>query len=1061
MKYSNCRYMALFLGIVLFLAFFRPSYAQPDLERQMLVDRYGNELIAFQNPITRSPHRIMGHGVKIDRYLSGAVSLQKGNVEAISRSFIADYKDVLQVKMSNIEFKEASQGSGNWYVTFQQTHQGVPVYGAYVSFTVDSNWNVILMGSDFHPHIDVSTTPVVSVDRTIDIAKERLGSLDATVNDQPLLFVFPKESNGSIEYHLTRQLRLSSQKPSKSMIYFIDATDGTVVEEWKATSHVMKFYGKVQGKVYLEHDTDPLVTKNFRHEEVEVWTITGKATSGNTNTTGDYNITWNGGYNSYWIKSWLEGPYVEIFDDDGNENYHEWGPEIPDPPIQHNWTWDIDYEETNVFYHLNLARDHVNNFRQIDFQVDAHVDASISPGAVALTDFPRTIKFNKIFDGAGERDIIYHEYGHVLIFDIYGNNIDPAGDPYSQGNAMNEGFPNYLAGTISNEMTVGESSDAETLFLLNSKKYPDDFITSGGENPTEHNGEIIGGALWDLRTQVGQTTADDLWIEAMEITPHPDTFVEFCDNMLRADDNDGNLSNGTPNDTKIIDAFGDHGIGPSNIYVPGNYSFISTAVDKAALSGTTVKVSAGTYSQSFNMKSGVDLKGSGAVTIWPPTFTVAATLSGVNDVLVEDITFGAYFENAVEVINSGSGVVFRNCDFQGGTTSGNAGIYVSGGSSPPTLDDCSFHGGYYGINTNNSRPNVTSPSDIYDNSTGVYCVNAADPVLGPNNNFSYPSPHNSVYDVYANTDVFSDIDADGDFWGYDTGGPLRDPVVDHAHPGYNITTANSRSTPAKIVVDTSPMALAQEKLRSGDRSGAKADFKTIIASSTSQQETRTAIHWVMFASQTPDEVEEALSYLNNLQNQRASEVKAAAQYVSISGLVSQGRPAEALSRIDQILRDHPTSPYVPYALLEKAFLLDYTYKDANGATEIFAQIAATYPDWTETLMVKAKLEGRKLVQGGAKKAEPRVSLSSFPNPANPTTTIRFELPRTDHVSMVIYNLLGQSMRTLLDDVVFGPGAHSVIWNGQDDRGQLVGSGMYIARLKANGQAYTRKLMLMR
>ncbi len=210
MRHSTCRCLSLVLGVVLSLAFFSPSYAQRGLERQMLVDMYGNELTAFQNPITKSPHRIMGHGIKIDRYFAGAVSLQKGNVETISRSLITDYRDLLQVNMPDLEFKEARQGSGNWYVTFQQRQQGVPVYGAYVSFTVDPNWNVILMGSDFHPQIDVSTTPVITADIAINLARERLVFLPSSVDDQPSLLIFPKENNGRIEYHLAWKLTLSS-----------------------------------------------------------------------------------------------------------------------------------------------------------------------------------------------------------------------------------------------------------------------------------------------------------------------------------------------------------------------------------------------------------------------------------------------------------------------------------------------------------------------------------------------------------------------------------------------------------------------------------------------------------------------------------------------------------------------------------------------------------------------------------------------------------------------------------------------------------------------------------
>ncbi len=315
MKYSNCRYLYLFFGIVLSFAVFRPSYAQRGLERQMVVDIYGNELTAFQNPITKSPHRIMGHGVKIDRYFAGAVSLQKGNVETISRSFIADYKDLLKVNMSDLEFKEASQGSGNWYVTFQQRHQRIPVYKAYVSFTVDPNWNVILMGSDSHPQINVSTTPLVSEDEAVVLATERLGSLDIIVDDHPALFIFPKETNNRIEYHLTWKLGLSSEKPSKGMMYFIDAIDGKVVEEWSTSKEAFRqIKGKVQGNVKPEYWDEADAARDFRHEKIEVDDVWGDVTSGNTDTSGDYDLNWDGGSQDYWLKS-FDSASVQWFPD--------------------------------------------------------------------------------------------------------------------------------------------------------------------------------------------------------------------------------------------------------------------------------------------------------------------------------------------------------------------------------------------------------------------------------------------------------------------------------------------------------------------------------------------------------------------------------------------------------------------------------------------------------------------------------------------------------------------------------------------------------------------------
>ncbi len=471
-----------------------------------------------------------------------------------------------------------------------------------------------------------------------------------------------------------------------------------------------------------------------------------------------------------------------------------------------------------------------------------------------------------------------------------------------------------------------------------------------------------------------------------------------------------------------------------------------------------------TYYESLTMKTGVDLKrsGAGTVTIRPGGPRPIAVFNGVGDILVENINFRAACDHdAVDVINCAGGIRFSSCHFYDSGLL--AGVYVSGGTSSASFEKCSFHGNHEGLKVNNSTPTFNygdRKNRVYSNTYGVYCRNQGIPYLSPNNNFSWPST-NSSYDIRATSSVTGDIHAEQNYWG--DGG--REPAVRHDHEDYTIITSNPLSSPAtKIVVDPSPLARAQEKLFSGDRAGALADFKAIIAAPASQEEALAAVHGVMFASnQTPEEVEAALSYLEGIQkSHRGSEIGAAGLYVSISGLVSQGRPGEALSKIDQILRDHPTSLYVPYALLEKAFLLDYTYGDEQGAAEVLAQIAATYPDWELTPMVKTRLEAWRQARAGLPEEEESVvSLSSYPNPANPTTTICLGLPRTARVSVLIYNVLGQSVRTLLDDVVLGPGAHAIRWDGRDAAGQELASGIYVCTLKAGKLMRARGIVLLR
>jgi hypothetical protein len=85
---------------------------------------------------------------------------------------------------------------------------------------------------------------------------------------------------------------------------------------------------------------------------------------------------------------------------------------------------------------------------------------------------------------------------------------------------------------------------------------------------------------------------------------------------------------------------------------------------------------------------------------------------------------------------------------------------------------------------------------------------------------------------------------------------------------------------------------------------------------------------------------------------------------------------------------------------------------------------------------------------------------NYPNPFNPSTTIRFDLPKAGHVRLSIYNLLGQEIRVLADEKRTA-GSHEVRWDGKDGRGNAVSAGVYLYRLEAAPDRTTGKLVLMK
>ena len=84
--------------------------------------------------------------------------------------------------------------------------------------------------------------------------------------------------------------------------------------------------------------------------------------------------------------------------------------------------------------------------------------------------------------------------------------------------------------------------------------------------------------------------------------------------------------------------------------------------------------------------------------------------------------------------------------------------------------------------------------------------------------------------------------------------------------------------------------------------------------------------------------------------------------------------------------------------------------------------------------------------------------ANHPNPFNPKTSIDFALNAAGPMSLRIYDSAGRLVRTLRTGVM-DAGPHSITWNGVDDAGQPVASGVYLARLESAGQSDSRKLLL--
>lgn len=85
---------------------------------------------------------------------------------------------------------------------------------------------------------------------------------------------------------------------------------------------------------------------------------------------------------------------------------------------------------------------------------------------------------------------------------------------------------------------------------------------------------------------------------------------------------------------------------------------------------------------------------------------------------------------------------------------------------------------------------------------------------------------------------------------------------------------------------------------------------------------------------------------------------------------------------------------------------------------------------------------------------------NLPNPFNPSTTINYQLPEAGRIKMMVYNLLGQEVRALVNEEL-DAGFHSVIWDGKNELGRQVASGVYMYRIQAGDYTKTLRMMMLK
>ena len=525
------------IGILLALMFATAIFAQGN--RMTVQDKYGHQLILEMNGKTGSAHRVYGILPRINRYGFEARNLNELSIESLTSKFLSDYGGILKVNPDQVKLRNAETDGKMWYVTYRQAVNGVPVYGTEIGYTINQDGDIIALGADVYQGIAISTTPALTADQGETAARKAFGVDSAEIKSPGELIIYPGDRDSATSFRLTWKIQLSSFKPLRNVIFFVDAGNGQVVAEQSNIRHEVT--GNVSASYWPVRASDSPVQSGFWTTQIRLHdanytynSYTNSDNSGNYTLTAPYPGTW-------YIDFPLQDSWVKVY------NYNGGNPQTVLRTVTTSWdgarslNWGGS-DSTNIRWQTTVAHDLFKSrfsYGSMDYQMPGYANAlddevPPQPANGWADGYAIAFGLQLGYHWARSSDVVFHEYTHNVIYHLYGSFI---GSSYaSQGRAMDEGLADYFACSFNNHAVQGEDVGVNRN-LNNSNGYPDNYNYDNNDQAAPYdNGLIVSGACWSLRQSIGSTITDFLVFKALQMAPHAYNFADFETNVIIADD---------------------------------------------------------------------------------------------------------------------------------------------------------------------------------------------------------------------------------------------------------------------------------------------------------------------------------------------------------------------------------------------------------------------------------------------------------------------------------------------------------------------------------------------
>ncbi len=520
---------------------------------QNFLSKYPNWFVNF-NEFNMKPHRAYGEPIKLPDGSSSADRIM---------SFIINELTEFNVPVSDIKLISNRENEKYKYYDFEQLYQGLKIHDSRLYIKTTKDDKLVIFGLDVFSDIDISIIPTILEINAVNSATHGISNTINNINVSDKLKILPIPGNKEYNYHLIYEVEFEtniSVGPAQYLCY-VDANTGEllmrknkILYEAKAPINPPSATVHVESNLFAVQPYIPATVEDLINLKIQV-----NGSTYYTDQNGDVTIPANNGSNMY---LGLEGRWSKV----------ETNGSTPSINTALGATNNISFDNTatsqerSAYYHVNVVHDYMKaifpTYTGLDFAMPTNIDVQGSCNAFYSGG---TINFyaegNDCNSMAKIGDVVYHEYGHGINYFRYGNS--------GMGNgALHEGYADIWGLAITQNPVLGQGislsdpNDYVRRYDIDKKVYPQDIT---GE--VHADGEIIAGCWWD--TYLGFNDMNqmmDLFRDSYDGAPDGANgsegiiYTDILLEALMADDNDGNIFNGTPNDQIIVDAFALHGI---------------------------------------------------------------------------------------------------------------------------------------------------------------------------------------------------------------------------------------------------------------------------------------------------------------------------------------------------------------------------------------------------------------------------------------------------------------------------------------------------------------------